>query len=41
VPALIDTASADLSVACGRAMLHAQWAWRYRMKVNPKIKSPD
>jgi hypothetical protein len=41
VPALIDTACADLCLACGRAMLRAQWAWRYRMRVNPRIESAD
>ena len=36
----IDTACADLSVACGRSMLRAQWAWRYRMRGNPWIEFP-
>jgi hypothetical protein len=41
VPALIDTASADLRVACGRAMLRARWARRSRMRVNPETEAAD
>jgi len=41
VPALIDTACADLSVACGLSMLRAQWAWRYQTRGNPRIEIAD
>ena len=41
MPALIDTASADLRVACGRAMLRARWARRSRMRVNPETGAAD
>ena len=41
VPALIDTACADLRVACGRAMLRARWARRSRMRFNPGAEAAD
>ncbi|GAB4040999.1 MAG: hypothetical protein Fur0014_11920 [Rubrivivax sp.] len=41
VLALIETASADLGVACGSAMLSAPGPRRCRMRVNPETEAAD
>ena len=40
-PAVINITSAGRSAACGRATLRAEWARRYRTRVNPQIEAAD